>query len=78
MRVRRSPGHPRCEPGVTAPGLIQILEVPEFGSTDIVHAPMTAALAPIKQYRTGQANRIKCYALGEQVPAAAGTRGHMP
>jgi hypothetical protein len=49
-------------------GLIQILEVLEFGSTNTVHAPMVQALTLIKRYKTEQSNRIKCYALGENVP----------
>jgi hypothetical protein len=49
-------------------GLIQILEVLEFGSTNTVHAPMMQALTLIKRYKAEQSNRIKCYALGENVP----------
>jgi TnpA family transposase len=49
-------------------GLIQILEVLEFGSTNTVHAPMVQALTLIKRYKAEQSNRIKCYALGENVP----------
>jgi hypothetical protein len=50
-------------------GLIQIIEVLEFGSTNTVHAPMMLALALIKRYKAEAGNnRIKCYALGETVP----------
>jgi TnpA family transposase len=49
-------------------GLIQILEVLEFGSTNTVHAPMMDALALIKRYKADVSHRIKCYALGEHVP----------
>ncbi|MFC6083010.1 DUF4158 domain-containing protein [Sphaerisporangium aureirubrum] len=49
-------------------GLIQILEVLEFGSTNTVHAPMMQALTLIKRYKAEQSNRIKCYALGENAP----------
>ena len=49
-------------------GLIQILEVLEFGSTNTVHAPMMRALTLIKRYKADVSNRIKCYALGENVP----------
>ncbi|MFI6890047.1 hypothetical protein ACIBI2_44945 [Streptosporangium canum] len=49
-------------------GLIQILEVLEFGSTNTVHAPMVQALTLIKRYKAEQSNRVKCYALGESVP----------
>ncbi|MGV9838044.1 Tn3 family transposase [Nocardia niigatensis] len=49
-------------------GLIQILEVLEFGSTNTVHAPMVDALALIKRYKADVSHRIKCYAVGEHVP----------
>ncbi|MEU7878269.1 Tn3 family transposase [Microbispora bryophytorum] len=49
-------------------GLIQILEVLEFGSTNTVHAPMMQALTLIKRYKAEQSNRVKCYALGEIAP----------
>jgi hypothetical protein len=49
-------------------GLIQILEVLEFGSTNTVHAPMVEALALIKRYKADVPSRVKCYAPGEHVP----------
>ncbi len=49
-------------------GLVQILEVLEFGSTNTVHAPMMDALALIKRYKADVSHRIKYYALGEHVP----------
>jgi hypothetical protein len=49
-------------------GLIQILDVLEFGSTNTVHAPMMAALALIKRYRAERTHATKYYALGEDVP----------
>ncbi|HEX3308196.1 MAG TPA: DUF4158 domain-containing protein, partial [Streptosporangiaceae bacterium] len=49
-------------------GLIQILEVLEFGSTNTVHAPMVEALALIKRYKADVPGRVKCYAPGEHVP----------
>ena len=48
-------------------GLIQILDVLEFGSTNTVHAPMMAALALIKRYRAEHTHATKYYALGEDV-----------
>lgn len=51
-------------------GLIQILEVLEFGSTNTVHAPMMQALALIKRYKAEVGNRTTCYAAGETVPVA--------
>jgi uncharacterized protein DUF4158 len=49
-------------------GLIQIIEVLEFGSTNTVHAPMVEALALIKRYKADVPGRVKCYAAGEHVP----------
>ena len=49
-------------------GLIQIIEVLEFGSTNTVHAPMVEALALIKRYKADVPGRVKCYAPGEHVP----------
>ena len=49
-------------------GLIQIVEVLEFGSTNTVHAPMVEALALIKRYKADVPGRVKCYATGERVP----------
>jgi len=49
-------------------GLIQIIEVLEFGSTNTVHAPMVEALALIKRYKADVPERVKCYASGERVP----------
>jgi len=49
-------------------GLIQIIEALEFGSTNTVHAPMMAALALIKRYKSERSNHTKYYATGETVP----------
>ena len=49
-------------------GLIQIIEVLEFGSTNTVHAPVVEALALIKRYKADVPSRVKCYAPGEHVP----------
>jgi hypothetical protein len=49
-------------------GLIQIIEVLEFGSTNTAHAPMVEALALIKRYKADVPGRVKCYAAGEHVP----------
>ena len=49
-------------------GLIQIVEVLEFGSTNTAHAPMVEALALIKRYKADVPGRVKCYAAGERVP----------
>ena len=38
-------------------GLIQIIEVLEFGSTNTVHAPMVEALALIKRYKADVPSR---------------------
>jgi hypothetical protein len=49
-------------------GLIQIIEVLEFGSANTVHAPMVEALTLIKRYKADVPGRVKCYAPGEHVP----------
>jgi TnpA family transposase len=49
-------------------GLIQIIEVLEFGSANTVHAPMVEALTLIKRYKADVPGRVKCYAAGEHVP----------
>ncbi len=49
-------------------GLIQIVEVLEFGLTNTVHAPMVEALARIKRYKAEMPGRARCYAAGERVP----------
>lgn len=48
-------------------GLIQIVEVLEFGSTNTVHAPMVEALALIKRYKADVPGRARCYAAGERL-----------
>ncbi|HEX6402518.1 MAG TPA: hypothetical protein VF003_05060 [Pseudonocardiaceae bacterium] len=42
-------------------GLIQIIEVLEFGSANTVHAPVMAALALIKRYRAERTHHTKYY-----------------
>ncbi len=49
-------------------GLIQIVEVLEFGSTNTAHTPMVEALALIKRYKAEMPGRARCYAAGERVP----------
>ena len=49
-------------------GLIQIVEVLKFGSTNTAHAPMVEALALIKRYKADMPGRARCYAAGERVP----------
>ena len=49
-------------------GLVALLQVLEFGSTNTGHAPMLEALALIKRYRAETTNTTQYYARGEQVP----------
>ncbi len=64
-----APGPPgdRVEDVIYRTGLIQIIEVLEFGPANTVHAPMAEALALIKRYKADVPGRVKCYAPGEHV-----------
>ena len=49
-------------------GLVALLEVLEFGSTNTTHAPVLEALRLIKRYKAETTNSTQYYARGEHVP----------
>ncbi|MEU7900874.1 hypothetical protein AB0B45_49615 [Nonomuraea sp. NPDC049152] len=54
-------------------GLIELVEVLEFASTNSVHRPVIEALELVRRY--AKAGNITYYPLGEVVPAHRGTQG---
>ena len=54
-------------------GLIDLLDVPEFRSTNTAHQPVIEALRLIGRY--ARAGNLTCYPAGETAPAHRGTTG---